>query len=67
MKVPGAMQPQTIRQMRGHRGQRWDESRPGTGFGIAIARDVAEAAGAQLDFGRSELGGLRAELRWPGG
>ncbi|MEG9526298.1 MAG: ATP-binding protein, partial [Hyphomicrobiales bacterium] len=49
------------------RGQRWDESRPGTGFGIAIARDVAEAAGAQLDFGRSEMGGLRAELRWPGG
>ncbi|MCJ2136126.1 sensor histidine kinase [Methylobacterium sp. J-026] len=49
------------------RGQRWDESRPGTGFGIAIARDVAEAAGAQLDFGRSELGGLRAELRWPEG
>jgi len=49
------------------RGQRWDESRPGTGFGIAIARDVAEAAGAQLDFGRSELGGLRADLRWPGG
>ena len=47
------------------RGQRWDESRPGTGFGIAIARDVAEAAGAQLDFGRSELGGLRAALSWP--
>lgn len=46
------------------RGQRWDETRPGTGFGIAIARDVAEAAGAQLAFGRSELGGLRAELTW---
>ncbi|MCJ2062389.1 sensor histidine kinase [Methylobacterium sp. J-088] len=48
------------------RGQRWDETRPGTGFGIAIARDVAEAAGAHLEFGRSELGGLRAALRWPG-
>jgi signal transduction histidine kinase len=48
------------------RGQRWDETRPGTGFGIAIARDVAEAAGAQLDFGRSDLGGLRAALSWPG-
>ena len=47
------------------RGQRWDETRPGTGFGIAIARDVAEAAGARLAFGRSEMGGLRAELRWP--
>jgi len=49
------------------RGQRWDETRPGTGFGIAIARDVVEAAGAQLAFGRSELGGLRAELTWSGG
>jgi signal transduction histidine kinase len=48
------------------RGQRWDESRPGTGFGIAIARDVAEAAGAQLEFGRSEMGGLRGELCGPG-
>jgi signal transduction histidine kinase len=47
------------------RGQRWDASRPGSGFGIAIARDVAEATGAQLDFGRSELGGLRAALSWP--
>ncbi|MHB2207323.1 ATP-binding protein [Methylobacterium sp. CM6257] len=47
------------------RGQRWDESRPGTGFGIAIARDVAEAAGARLAFGRSEMGGLRTTLSWP--
>lgn len=28
------------------RGQRWDESRPGTGFGIAFAPDIAEVAGA---------------------
>lgn len=49
------------------RGQRWDESRPGTGFGIAIARDVAEVAGARLAFGRSEMGGLRADLRWTDG
>jgi signal transduction histidine kinase len=46
------------------RGQRWDESRPGTGFGIAIARDVAEAAGAHLAFMRSEMGGLQAALTW---
>lgn len=46
------------------RGRRWDESRPGTGFGIAIARDLGEAAGVQMRFGRSELGGLRVELRW---
>ncbi|MEH3116476.1 MAG: HAMP domain-containing sensor histidine kinase [Methylorubrum populi] len=47
------------------RGRRWDETRPGTGFGIAIARDLAEGAGARLEFGRSSLGGLRVALRWP--
>ncbi len=47
------------------RGVRWDENRPGTGFGLAIARDIADAAGAELTFGRSGLGGLRAELTWP--
>ena len=47
------------------RGRRWDESRPGTGFGIAIARDLAEGAGARMSFGRSDLGGLRVELDWP--
>jgi signal transduction histidine kinase len=47
------------------RGRRWDETRPGTGFGIAIARDLAEGAGARMQFGRSDLGGLRVEIRWP--
>jgi signal transduction histidine kinase len=47
------------------RGRRWDETRPGTGFGIAIARDLAEAAGAGLRLDRSELGGLRVTLHWP--
>lgn len=48
------------------RGQRWDESQPGTGFGIAIARDIAEAAGARMRFSRSEMGGLLVELSWTG-
>lgn len=47
------------------RGRRWDESRPGTGFGIAIARDLAEAAGAGIHLDRSDLGGLRVTLVWP--
>ena len=47
------------------RGRRWDETRPGTGFGIAIARDLAEGVGARMRLGRSELGGLRVEVRWP--
>ena len=46
------------------RGRRWDESRPGTGFGIAIARDLAEAAGAGMRLDRSDLGGLRVTLVW---
>ncbi len=47
------------------RGRRWDEGRPGTGFGIVIARDLAEGAGARTEFGRSGLGGLRVVLNWP--
>ncbi|WP_232630405.1 ATP-binding protein, partial [Methylobacterium sp. Leaf118] len=46
------------------RGRRWDESRPGTGFGIAIARDLVEATGAEMRLGRSDLGGLRVVLHW---
>lgn len=49
------------------RGVRWDESRPGTGFGLAIARDVAEAAGARLAFGLSADGGLAVEVVWTSG
>ncbi len=47
------------------RGVRWDETKPGTGFGIAIAGDIAEETGAQLRLGRSELGGLKVALAWP--
>jgi signal transduction histidine kinase len=47
------------------RGRRWDEATPGSGFGIAIASDIADATGASFTLSRSELGGLRAELGWP--
>lgn len=46
------------------RGQRWDESKPGTGFGLAIARDLAEATGAAMQVAGSPLGGLRVTLAW---
>ncbi|WP_375464623.1 ATP-binding protein [uncultured Methylobacterium sp.] len=46
------------------RGRRWDETKPGTGFGIAIARDIAEETGATLHFSRSEAEGLRVDIAW---
>lgn len=46
------------------RGQRWDESVPGTGFGLAIAAEIAEDTDAELALEASPLGGLRANLTW---
>lgn len=50
----------------GVRGRRADESVPGHGFGLAIARDIAEFAGGRLAFARSEpLGGLEVTAHLP--
>ncbi len=46
------------------RGARLDEAGPGHGLGLAIVRDLAEASGAALRMDRSDLGGLRASIRW---
>ncbi len=46
------------------RGARLDEAGPGHGLGLAIVRDLAEASGATLRMDRSDLGGLRASIRW---
>ncbi|GEO99711.1 ATP-binding protein [Methylobacterium haplocladii] len=46
------------------RGRRWDETKPGTGFGLAISSDIAEETGARVTLARSELGGLRVTLDW---
>lgn len=47
------------------RGKRLDESGDGHGLGLAIAHELAQASGAAMTLGRSQLGGLKVELRWP--
>ncbi|MCK7575522.1 MAG: HAMP domain-containing histidine kinase [Chromatiales bacterium] len=49
----------------GERGLRLDERQAGTGLGLAIVRDVVEAYGGALDFGRAEAGGLLVWVRLP--
>ena len=46
------------------RGARLDESGGGHGLGLAIARDLAEATGAEISLARSGLGGLRVTTSW---
>ena len=46
------------------RGQRADERPGGHGLGLAIAHDLAEATGGQLELDTSTLGGLKARLVW---
>ncbi len=47
------------------RGGRLDEAGPGHGFGLSIARELAEASGATLTMERGSLGGLQVEVAWP--
>jgi signal transduction histidine kinase len=47
------------------RGVRADEAAPGSGFGLAIVRELAEVYGGSVSLGASSLGGLRAELSLP--
>jgi len=48
------------------RGQRLDESKPGSGLGLSIVVDLAALYGGSLVLGNAPTGGLRAELRLPG-
>ena len=47
------------------RGVRADEAAPGSGFGLAIVRDLAELYGGAIVLDRSADGGLRAQLTLP--
>ena len=47
------------------RGVRADEAEPGSGLGLSIVRDLAEAYGGTISLENSPKGGLRARLELP--
>jgi signal transduction histidine kinase len=47
------------------RGERLDESAPGSGLGLSIVDELARAYGGAIQLGESRLGGLRVELTLP--
>ena len=47
------------------RGVRVDEGAPGSGFGLAIVRDLAELYGGSISLEDSPLGGLQAQISFP--
>jgi signal transduction histidine kinase len=49
------------------RGQRLDESKPGSGLGLSIVVELANLYGGVLTLDTAPIGGLRAELSLPGG
>jgi signal transduction histidine kinase len=49
------------------RGQRLDESKPGSGLGLSIVVELAGLYDGVLTLGTAPIGGLRAELALPGG
>jgi signal transduction histidine kinase len=49
------------------RGQRLDESKPGSGLGLSIVIELAGLYNGVLTLGTAPIGGLRAELALPGG
>jgi len=47
------------------RGQRLDETKPGSGLGLSIVHDLVTSYRGDLKLSRSALGGLKAELTLP--
>lgn len=53
------------RQRIGKRGQRLDESMPGSGLGLSIVGDIAVSYSGRFDLDQSEMGGLKVNLDLP--
>lgn len=45
------------------RGKRLDETKQGSGLGLSIVEDIADIYGLRITYGRSEMGGLKVEIR----
>jgi two-component system sensor histidine kinase PhoQ len=61
---PGMDAPQAEEAMR--RGWRMDQSIPGQGIGLSVAREIVSVYEGRIDIGRSALGGLAVDVRFPG-
>ncbi len=57
--------PQQSREKAARRGQRLDESKPGSGLGLSIVTELAADYGGALTLETSPIGGLRALLTLP--
>jgi len=62
---PGLTPAQRERIGTARRGQRLDETKPGSGLGLSIVVDLAALYGGALTLGTAPIGGLRAELVLP--
>ena len=47
-----------------NRGTRLDEASEGQGIGLAVVADIVQSYNIELDFGRGNLGGLQASLKF---
>ena len=60
---PGLTEEQARRVV--ERGERLDETKPGSGLGLGIVKEIASLYGGTLTLGRSEAGGMAAVLDLP--